>query len=63
LIYILLDTETNTTLTTGNLIEHDENYLQKILNFGRELFQLSSTLDDNENSSNQKMLRVSLNVF
>ena len=59
----MLDTETNTTLTTDNLIEHDENYLQKILNFGRELFQLSSTLDDNENSSNQKMLRVSLNVF
>ena len=38
-----------------------DNYLQKVLKFGRELFQLSMTLDDSESSANQKMLRV--NIF
>jgi hypothetical protein len=48
----------NTTLSNNNLLDHDENYLQKILKFGRELFQLSSTFDEAENIANQKMLRV-----
>ena len=51
-----------TNIINNNALEHDENNLQKILKFGRELFHLSSKLDDSENSANQKMLRVNIAI-
>ena len=63
IFFFKLDTENPNFASNNTFIEHDENYLQKILKFGRELFQLSATLDDSENSANQKMLKVSFKLF
>lgn len=35
-----------------------ESNLHKILQFGRELFQMNNNLDSTENQTNTKMLRV-----
>ena len=41
-----------------NTLQNDE-HLQKILKFGRELFQLSISPEHCDNPHNQKLLRVS----
>ncbi len=41
---------------------NDKN-LQKILKFGREIFQLSLDLDINESSTSRKMLKVNLQTL
>ncbi len=39
-------------------IDYEYNNLHKILQFGRELFQMNTTLDSAESQANTKMLRV-----
>ena len=48
------------TNITNNLLNYNDNCLQKILQFGRELFQINSqfTTEYGENLANTKMLRV-----
>ncbi len=41
-----------------SFLEFDYTNLKKILEFGRELFQMNSTIDNGENPANNKMLRV-----
>lgn len=53
--------ETTTTTATGpdmSFLEFDLSNLQNILQFGRELFQMNATIDNGENPTNSKMLRV-----
>ena len=45
-----------------NFLEFDYTNLQKILQFGRELFQMNATLENGENQINNKMLRVQIRV-
>lgn len=63
---------TTTTTTNGNgavagpnmsFLEFDYTNLQSILQFGRELFQMNATIDNGENPTNSKMLRVSEKNF
>lgn len=62
----LVKTTTTTTATNGNaaagpdmsFLEFDYTNLQNILQFGRELFQMNATIDNGENPTNSKMLRV-----
>ena len=39
-------------------IDYEYNNLHKILQFGRELFQMNTTLDSADSQANTKMLRV-----
>lgn len=49
----------NSKQTANNLSNVDyESNLHKILQFGRELFQMNNSLDPAENQANTKMLRV-----
>lgn len=54
--------ESETRSNTNILDHHNDANLQKILNFGRELFQLSMKLDDKDNTNNVKMLRVRIKI-
>ena len=45
-----------------NFLEFDYTNLQKILQFGRELFQMNATLENGENQINNKMLRVQIKL-
>ena len=52
--------------TINNLLDYNDASLQKILQFGRELFQLNTQyiVENGENPANTKMLRVSgVNFF
>jgi hypothetical protein len=40
-------------------LDYEYSNLHKILQFGRELFQMNTTLDPSDSHANSKMLRVS----
>lgn len=47
----------------SGLLEFDYNNLQKILQFGRELFQMNSSIENGENQTNTKMLRDAFSLL
>ena len=53
------------TKTLNNLLDYNDASLQKILQFGRELFQLNTQyiVENGENPTNTKMLRVCHNIY
>ena len=50
--------DTDTCAPQVSFLEFDYTNLQKILEFGRDLFQMNSTIEGGENQINNKMLRV-----
>ena len=64
-----LDTETSplrkddesSRSNKANKLLLDDNYVKKIIQFGRELFQASHNLDQADRQANEKILRVRFN--
>ena len=59
-------TNINNNKPTNSLLfnmDYEYNNLHKILQFGRELFQMNTTLDSTDSQANTKMLRVKKKFF